>query len=96
MQESGTLSAFQELYNRGFQQGKNGLYQDAINTFSQAILIAPDEPIGYIARASAYLSLEDSKSALVDFERAVQLYKDRGEVDYAKQLEGSLKSIRRS
>jgi tetratricopeptide (TPR) repeat protein len=95
MENNSDSMTFQELYQQGFDQARRGLYREAIDTFNQAIQANPNEPMGFLARASAYLGINDSTSAVNDFEHAARIYRDQGDFEQERMIQASLKTLRR-
>jgi tetratricopeptide (TPR) repeat protein len=76
----------QELYQQGFARGREGLYKEAFEDFTQAINLNPDFAEAYIARAHARTGIEDKQGAVADFQRAIDIYRARGKSDIADML----------
>jgi len=50
-----------------------GKHQDAINDFSQAIILSPDNGWAYVSRGSAKNKVEQYESAITDFNKALEI-----------------------
>lgn len=63
-----------ELFNSGVLAFKDGLYQQAIDQFTQLIKIAPNHADAYKNRGVAYMKQEKIDLAIKDFEKAKELF----------------------
>jgi tetratricopeptide (TPR) repeat protein len=75
-----------ELYQQGHNKGRRGLYKEAVEDFTQAIKINPDFAEAYIARGHARNGVGDKPGQLQDFQKAVDIYRARGELQRADML----------
>ncbi len=83
----------QELYQQGFARGREGLYKEAFEDFTQAINLNPDFAEAYIARADARTLIEDKQGAVADFHKAIDIYKARGKSEIANMLLTPLQAL---
>ena len=60
-------------YNRGFNHGALGSYQNAIKDYTSAITLNPSYVEAYVNRAISLLKMERNTEALNDFNQAIQL-----------------------
>lgn len=63
-----------ELLLWGNEEAQGGNYRGAIAYYSDAIALEPTFPLAYLGRAAAYNRLGDTESAVVDAERAAEIY----------------------
>lgn len=76
---------YEQAYASATTLYQSGSYTEAIAAFGEAIEIDPTEPAAYVDRGNAYLATgENTEAAIADFERAAELYEERGEVDSAQ------------
>jgi tetratricopeptide (TPR) repeat protein len=61
------------LYNRGTRNARNGNLNQAIEDFTRAIEIKPDDIMAYNNRGSAYAQQGDYIQAISDFTKAIGL-----------------------
>ena len=62
-----------DLVAQGQQLSKEGKYQDAVSSFSEAILLRPRAVAALTGRAGAYLALQQFDHAIDDFTHALEL-----------------------
>ena len=70
--EINTLSA-NSYVKEGIKKGKYGNYQEAVNAFSQAILIDEFHSIAYYNRGFAKFNLNDYEGAISDYDKAIEI-----------------------
>lgn len=63
-----------EIFESGVLLFKQGHYQQAIDSFSKLIELAPDNADAYKNRGVSYMKLEKFDLAIIDFEKAKQLF----------------------
>ena len=102
--ERNTRSAKSYL-KEGMKKGKYGNYKEAVNAFSQAILIDKFASIAYYNRGFARMNLNDYVGAIYDYDKAIEInpeyaiaYFNRGVIkyylnDYAGAIYDYTKSI---
>jgi DNA-binding helix-hairpin-helix protein with protein kinase domain len=78
---------FAEYYKQGHASYKVKDYEQAIEKFSQAIQLEPDNSKAYINRANAHFNLKEYEAALADYNQAIKIspnevkaYVNRGNV----------------
>lgn len=88
-----------ELFEKGVLLLKQDQYQAAVDTFTELILMVPENPDAYKNRGVAYMKLNQYDQAIADFERTKEimpglkgLYSNLGvawyyKADYAKAIE---------
>lgn len=83
-----------DLINRGIAFVEGGKYLEAINEFTQALILAPKSATIYLHRAGAYAECGNYEQALSDYEQAIalnskdaQAYINRG---YARFMMGAI------
>lgn len=76
----------QQFYQQGRDKGRSGLYKEAFADFNQAINHEPDCVKVYILRAHARNLMEDKVGAIADFQRAMNIYRSRGQLTIADFL----------
>jgi len=69
-------SKAESLFNDGETHFQNGRYNEAINSFTQAIRLDQDYAEAYFYRGYAYLDTNDLNKALSDFNKAIELLYD--------------------
>jgi tetratricopeptide (TPR) repeat protein len=69
----------QELYQQGIDRGRRGLYKEAIADYNQAINLNPDFAEAYISRAIVRYLKESEQGGVEDLQKALNIYKDRGD-----------------
>lgn len=69
-QSQATASAFNE---RGIEKDARGDYQGAINDFTSAIRLAPNETVLYYNRGASRQALGDDAGAIEDFSQAIRI-----------------------
>jgi tetratricopeptide (TPR) repeat protein len=69
----------QELYQQGIDRGRRGLYKEAIANYNQAINLNPDFAEAYISRAIVRYLKESEQGGVEDLQKALNIYKDRGD-----------------
>lgn len=65
-----------EVFDQGVLLLKQDKYQEAVDTFTQLILMAPDNPDAYKNRGVAYMKLNQYDLAIADFERTKEIMPD--------------------
>lgn len=96
-----------DFYNRGIEEYINKDYKEAVENFTQAIRLNPDESTIYTFRSGAYIYLEEYSEAIADATQALTINPDdataynnrcyaraRGLEDYQGALEDCNQSIR--
>ncbi|KAJ1990206.1 Hsp90 cochaperone [Dimargaris cristalligena] len=70
------MSTADELKQIGNQQFSSGQFAEAIDTFTKAIELAPENHVLYSNRSAAYASTKQYADALTDAEKTIQLKPD--------------------
>jgi len=83
----------QELYQQGFDLGRRRLYKEAVEAFTQAINLHPDFVEAYIYRAYARTGTGDLHGGVEDFQKAIDIYRARGQSQIADLLLVPLNSL---
>lgn len=82
----GTMMIFAQSSKQYMKAGEEFLrkmsFDDAIEQFTKAIELDPDDDKAYIQRAMAYVQLEDFEKAALDFDRAIVFNEKEGELYY--------------
>jgi tetratricopeptide (TPR) repeat protein len=73
---SGGLSEADLAYNKGNELRKQGLHDQAIQKYHQAIRLDPDNVKAYNNRGNAYCGLGQYQRAIQDYDKAIQLDPD--------------------
>jgi len=68
-----------ELYHQGIELGRKGFYKEAISNYTQAIELNPDFAEAYVSRATVRYLTEDEQRGFEDLNKALNIYKDRGD-----------------
>jgi tetratricopeptide (TPR) repeat protein len=63
-------------FDRGSEALKNDDYQQAIDEFTEAIRLKPDEEFAFLNRGTAYYSLQQYDKAISDFNEFIRLKPD--------------------
>ena len=71
--------------DRGIMFAERGGYDMAVEEFTQAIKLDPDNAAAYYNRGDAYKNKGDNDRAIADFSQAVKL--DPNDADYKANLE---------
>jgi tetratricopeptide (TPR) repeat protein len=78
---------YEQAYAAATTLYQSGSFAEAIAAFGEAIEIDPTQPSAYIDRGNAYLATgENTEAAIADFERAVELYEQSGDVESAQSF----------
>lgn len=72
----GFAASGKEVFEKGVLLLKEDKYQEAVDTFTELILMAPDNPDAYKNRGVAYMKLNQYDLAIADFERTKELNPD--------------------
>ena len=75
-----------ELYEQGLDLGRRRLYKEAVEAFTQAINLNPDFVEAYTIRADARPAAGDLQGGIKDFEKAIDIYRARGQSQIADRL----------
>lgn len=80
------------VFQRGIEHYQQGDFDQAIEAFSDAILLHPDDPDLYVNRGSAYASKRNFDAAIDDYDKAIafnpeyaEAYAGRGAVYYFQE-----------
>lgn len=74
------LLDYKNLINEGIEKDNNEDYKGAIEIYSQAIDLLPDNPEAYDRRGISYLKLLNFRKAFRDFDKALELNPNYAEV----------------
>jgi tetratricopeptide (TPR) repeat protein len=83
----------QELYQKGFDLGRRELYKEASEAFTQAINLNPDFVEAYMVRARMRAVIGEKQGAVEDFQKAIDIYRARGQPQIADMLLVPLNSL---
>ncbi|MEG3860288.1 hypothetical protein QT974_14440 [Microcoleus sp. herbarium12] len=83
----------QELYQQGFDIGRRRLYKESVEAFTQAINLNPGFAEAHIVRADAQTLLGNLQGAVEDFQKAIDIYRARGQSQIADMLLVPLNSL---
>jgi len=83
----------QELYEQGFDLGRRRLYKEAVEALTQAINLNPGFAEAHIVRADAQTLLGNLQGAVEDFQKAIDIYRARGQSQIADMLLVPLNSL---
>ncbi len=81
------------LLNQGEQQAKSGNFNEAILTLNQVIESEPNLAKAYAIRAYSYLGLQYTDSAIINFQKAAELYASQGDFKHAEALRKLVREI---
>lgn len=82
--------------DRGLEFIVKKQYQEALNDFNYSIERKQDLPVSYKFRGQSKKYLGDHKGALMDLEKAAQLYKEQNDLFGSKQVERMIDEVKRS
>ncbi len=77
-----TVTTFQAYKDLGQYAFENKQYQDAIENFTEAIVINPNDAEVYYNRGMGYVSIEENENAFQDLNKAIELEFDSAELYY--------------
>ncbi|MEZ2240150.1 hypothetical protein [Microcoleus sp.] len=83
----------QELYQQGFDLGRKGQYKESVALSTQAINLNPSFPEAHMVRADAQTLLGNLQGAVEDFQKAIDIYRARGQSQIADMLLVPLNSL---
>ncbi|MEZ2300254.1 MAG: hypothetical protein ACBR13_00570 [Microcoleus sp.] len=83
----------QELYQQGFDLGRKGQYKESVELSTQAINLNPSFPEAHMVRADAQTLLGNLQGAVEDFQKAIDIYRARGQSQIADMLLVPLNSL---
>jgi tetratricopeptide (TPR) repeat protein len=84
----------QELLQQGRTLGQQGLYQEAAASFTQAIAIDPNFAEAYAFRGNLRIVQDDGQGAIEDLQKALELFKCRGDLIIANSIEQLIEDTR--
>lgn len=82
--------------DRGLEFIVKKQYKEAISDFNYSIERKQDLPVSYKFRGQSKKYLGDPKGALMDLEKAAQLYKEQNDLFGSKQVERMIDEVKRS
>lgn len=74
------------FYQEGMKNAQKGNYEEAINNFTEAIKLNPNEAKYYKFRGLAHLRLDDQTIAINDFKKAEFLYSQAGNISESQEI----------
>ncbi|MEG3833266.1 hypothetical protein QUA56_18885 [Microcoleus sp. N3A4] len=83
----------QELYQQAFDLGRRELYKESAEAFTQAINLNPDFVEAYMIRARMRAVIGEKQGAVEDFQKAIDIYRARGQSQIADMLLVPLNSL---
>ena len=83
----------QEFYQQGFDLGRRELYKEAAESFTKAINLNPDFVEAYIIRGRIRSVIGDNQGGVEDFQKAINIYRARGQSQIADMLLVPLNSL---
>lgn len=90
--KTGTGLRLVDVYYRwGKEDTEEGVWEEAINSFTQAIRLRPNLVKAYIARADVYINLKKYPEAIADLGQAIYLQPDKVKEAYYKRGLAQLK-----
>jgi Flp pilus assembly protein TadD len=63
-----------EIFTKGVAQFKQGKIQESVDTFTQLVTLAPNDPNAYKNRGVSYMQLQKPDLAIADFEKVLELF----------------------
>ena len=82
-----------ELYEQGFDLARKGQYKESVELLTQAINLNPSFPEAHMVRADAQTLLGNLQGAVEDFQKAIDIYRARGQSQIADMLLVPLNSL---
>ena len=83
----------QELYQQGLDLARQGQYKESVELLTQAINLNPSFPEAHMVRADAQTLLENLQGAVEDVQKAIDIYRARGQSQIADMLLVPLNSL---
>ncbi|HAT15868.1 MAG TPA: hypothetical protein DCS91_21925 [Microcoleaceae bacterium UBA11344] len=83
----------QELYQQGLDLARKGQYKESVELLTQAINLNPSFPEAHMVRADAQTLLGNLQGAVEDFQKAIDIYRARGQSQIADMLLVPLNSL---
>jgi tetratricopeptide (TPR) repeat protein len=83
----------QELYQQGLDLARKGQYKESVELLTQAINLNPSFPEAHMVRADAQTLLGNLQGAVEDFQKAIDIYRVRGQSQIADMLLVPLNSL---
>ncbi|MEG4306632.1 tetratricopeptide repeat protein [Microcoleus sp. D3_18a_C4] len=83
----------QELYQQGLDLARKGQYKESVELLTQAINLNPSFPEAHMVRADAQTLLENLQGAVEDVQKAIDIYRARGQSQIADMLLVPLNSL---
>ena len=83
----------QELYQQGLDLARQGQYKESVELLTQAINLNPSFPEAHMVRANAQTLLGNLQGAVEDFQKAIDIYRARGQSQIADMLLVPLNSL---
>lgn len=75
----------EQAKNKGNDFFKKKQFNDAINSYEEAIKLNPNEPLYYNNKAAAYIELSEFDSAMVEISQAEKLFEEGVVKDFVKK-----------
>lgn len=88
-----TQEAGNSLLNQGEEQAKARNFKEAVLTLNQVIESQPKLAKAYAIRAYSYLGLKYTDSAIINFQKAAELYASQGDFERAEALRRLVREI---
>ena len=88
LQEQDKIFTFNQKIEEGWKFYAAGNYQQAVQSFTDAINIFPRNAYGYFGRGTAYSELKEMQNALDDFNKSIEIapnhftYNNRGKINF--------------
>ena len=88
LQEQDKIFTFNQKIEEGWKFYAAGNYQQAVQSFTDAINIFPRNAYGYFGRGTAYSELHERQNALDDFNKSIEIapnyfaYNNRGKINF--------------
>ena len=76
----------EEYFDRAYDYAENGEYQLAIDNYTKAIRIDPDDATAYYNRGVAYYDLGNYEDAIADYTRAIRIDPDYADAYFNRGL----------
>ncbi len=78
---------------RGVAYANSGKVETAVEDYTHAIALNPQEPVAYNNRGNCYISLGDLKAAQADLTIAAELYRQQGQMDDYNRVTQKLREL---
>lgn len=93
-QELRSTMEAQKLFEQARTLGKQGLYQEAAASFTQAISVDPNFAEAYAFRGNLRILQDNGQEAIEDLQKALEIFKARGDLTMANSMQQLIEGTR--